>query len=315
MATASKGILQVKGETLVVGVVRGEVRAYEKFVEAADEQSVEADFKAAGRALTADLARKYADYLSVGDEDDDGLFDAHVKVAALAQVEGVSEELDREADELAKKWFGQYRVAIMELTDERRSVYDEIKGMSPEPQVIEIKRPRVRAEETLDADGNKLETRTGHLMADADGNFPIGSLNQWEVEVLEKEMGRPGFQAWYRNPSRPSGDALAIAYQNDQRHWRRMCPDFLFFHGDSENVKVSIVDPHSHHLADALPKLRGLAQFAATYGEFFHRIESVAQTKDGTLRVLDITDPNIRKAISETEDPEALYLGDGASDY
>ena len=315
VAAASKGILEVEGETLVVGAVEGEVRAYGTFVEAADEQSVEADFKVAGRALTADLARKYADYLAVGDEDDDGLFDAHVKVAALAQVEGVSDELDREADELVKKWFGQYRVAIKGLTDERRAVYDEIKGMSPEPQVIEIKRPRVRTEETEDADGNKLETRTGHLMADADGNFPIGSLNQWETAVLDKEMGRPGFQAWYRNPPRPSGDALAIAYQNSQGHWSRMCPDFLFFHGDSEQIRVSIVDPHGHHLADALPKLRGLAKFAATHGESFHRIESVARMKDSTLRVLDLTDPDIRETIAEGDDTEALYLGDGANDY
>ena len=37
--------------------------------------------------------------------------------------------------------------------------------MSTEPQVIEIKRPRVRTEETENADGNKLETpdRTPHV--------------------------------------------------------------------------------------------------------------------------------------------------------
>ena len=133
------------------------------------------------------------------------------------------------------------------LTDERRAVYDEIKGMSPEPQVIEIQRPRVRTEETENADGNKLETRAGHLMSDSDDNFPIGSLNQWEIEVLDNEMGPSGFQAWYRNPPRPSGDALAIAYQSAHGHWRTMCPDFLFFHGDSENIQVSIVDPHGHH--------------------------------------------------------------------
>ena len=37
-------------------VVGGVVREHQTFVEAADEQSVEADFKAACRALTADLA-------------------------------------------------------------------------------------------------------------------------------------------------------------------------------------------------------------------------------------------------------------------
>ena len=315
VAVASKGILQVAGWTLVAPVVGGEVRERQEFVEAADEHSVEADFRAASRTLTADVARKYADYLAKGDEDDDGLFVAHVKVAALAQVDGVSDELDREADKLGKKWFGKYRVAIKGLTDERRAVYDEIKGMSRESEVIEIKRPRVRSEETEDADGNRLETRTGHLMSDGDGNFPIGSLNQWEIDVLAKEMSRSGCQAWYRNPPRPSGDALAIAYQNAQGHWCRMCPDFLFFHGDSENVKVSIVDPHGPHFADALPKLRGLAEFAATHGASFHRIESVARTKDGTLRVLDITEPSVREAITEADDIQALYLGDGTNDY
>ena len=315
VAAASKGILQVEGESLVARVVGGEVRERHRFVEAADEHSVEADFKCAGRTFTADFARKYADYLATGDEDDDGLFDAHVRVAALAQVDGVSDELDREADELVETWFRQYRVAIKGLTDERRAVYDEIKGMSPEPQVIEIKRPRVRTEETEDADGNKLETRTGHIMSDGDGNFPVRLLNDWEIEVLDKEMGRPGFQAWYRNPSRPSGDALAIAYRNTQGDWRRMCPDFVFFHGDIKNMSVSVVDPHGSHLADALPKLRGLAEFAATHGESFHRIESVAQMDDGPLRVLDLTDPDVRKAITEAKDTQSLYLGGWANHY
>ena len=315
VAAASKGILQVVGETLVARVVGGEIREHYTFMEAADEHSVEADFKVAGRTFTADLARQYADHLAIGDEDDDGLFDAHVKVTALARVDGVSGELDREADEIGKKWFGRYRVAIKGLTDERRAVYDEIKGMSPEPQVIEIKRPRVRAEDTENADGNTLEARTGHLMSDCDGNFPVGSLNGWEIEVLDKEMGRSGFQAWYRNPPRPSGDALAIAYQNAQGHWRRMCPDFLFFHGDSENIGVSIVDPHGHHLADALPKLRGLAQFAATHGKSFHRIESVARMNDGTLRVLDLTVPTVREVVMEANDIETLYGSDRANDY
>ena len=315
VASASKGILRVEGETLVVGVIGGEINDERVFVEAADELSVEADFRAAGRVLTADISRQYADHLAEADEDDDGLFDAHVKVAALAQVEGVSDELDGEADRLCNEWFDDYRVTIKGLSDERRAVYDEIRGMSPEVQSTEIKRPRVRTEETENENGDKLETRTGHLMSDAHGNFPIDSLNQWEIEVLDKELGRDEFQAWYRNPARPSGDALVIAYKNAQGHWHRMCPDFLFFHGSGQDVKVSIVDPHGHHLADALPKLRGLAEFAATHGKSFHRIESVARMGSGVLRVLDLTEPNVRGAIERGEDIEALYLSGSASDY
>ena len=311
---AGEGILEVQGETLVAPVVGGGAQLRDDFVEAADELSVDAEFRTASRLLTADLARKYADHLAEGNEDD-GLFDAHVKVTALAKIEGVSDELDREAEQLCKKWFDDSRVAIKGLSDERRAVYDEIKGMSCEIQVTEIKRPRIRTEETESKDGDKLEMQAGHLMSDDDGNFPVGSLNQWEINVLEKEMGRDGFHAWYRNPAHPSGDALAVAYKNAQGHWHRMCPDFLFFHGEGQDMKVSVVDPHGLHLADALPKLRGLAEFAATHGESFHRIESVVRLANGVLRVLDLTDPIVRNAITQHKDIEALYRSANASDY
>ena len=73
--------------------------------------------------------------------------------------------------------------------------------------------------------------------------------------------------------------------------------------------------PTGTHLADALPKLRGLADFSATHGESFHRIESVARVANGVLRVLDLTEPNVREAIAQGEDIEALYLGKSAHDH
>lgn len=315
VASARKRILEVAGETIVAAVGADEIAEGGTFLEAADDRAVDAEFKAAGRLLAPDLVRKYAEYIAAADEDDDGLFDAHVNVAALAQVDGVADELDRAADKLAAKWFSQYRVAIKGLTDERRALYDEIKGMSPAPQTTEILRPRVRTEDTEDLEGIKLKTRTGHLLCDADGEFPVGSLNSWELEVLDTEMGRGGFQAWYRNPSRPSDDALAVAYEDGQGNWRRMCPDFLFFHGHEDDVKVSIVDPHSHHLADALPKVRGLAAFADVHGDAFHRIESVNRLSNGTVRVLDLTEPSVREAVKNADDVEALYVGDAATNY
>jgi len=78
--------------------------------------------------------------------------------------------------------------------------------------------------------------------------------------------------------------------------------------------QTSIVDPHGHHLGDALPKLRGLANFAAQFEGELHRVEAVAKVKD-TLRVLDMTKEAVRKAVSEATDAEALYAGPHASDY
>jgi type III restriction enzyme len=314
---AADGILEVEGETLVATVGSDAAPTPETFTEIADDRSVEADFKAAGRVLSPDLARAYADHVAVATEDDDGLFDAHVKVAALAKVDSVQGEVDRAAEALAQKWIGQHRVAIKGLADERRAIYDEIIAMSRTPQRVDILRPRVRAEETRDGDDNPLPTKPGHLMSAENGEFPIGALNAWEQRVLEAEMARGDFLAWYRNPGRASDDSLAIAYRDGKGNWRRMCPDFVFFHGDENDVRVSIVDPHGFHLADALSKLRGVADYAEHLGAEFHRIEAVAEMpdKDRTLRVLDLKTESVRDAIREADDAERLYLSDAAANY
>jgi type III restriction enzyme len=148
-----------------------------------------------------------------------------------------------------------------------------------------------------------------------DGQFPIGSLKTWETSVLEFEMSQSGILALYRNPSRASDDSLAVAYKDGKGNWRRMCPDFISFHGNERDVRASIIDPHSFHLGDAVPKLRGLADFTVEYGEEFHRVEAIAQMKDGTLRVLDIKVDSVRQAIHEANDAELLYLSAAATDY
>lgn len=309
-------LLEVEGETIVASVKAAIVGEPGTFTEIADEQSVAADFKVAQRVLSADLARKYAAHIAVPSGDDDGLFDAHVEVAALAKVDDVGAELDAAAGALATEWLAQHRVEIKGLSDERKAVYAEITAMSTDPERIGIVRPHVRAEDMwADKEGTPADMRRLHLMSDGNGDFPIGSLNTWEIPVLDREMGRPGARAWYRNPSRASEDSLAIAYRDGKGVWRRVCPDFIFFHGDSDSVKVSIVDPHGFHLTDALPKLRGLADYAETFGDELHRIEAVAQMKSGGLRVLDLKDPKVREAVRSAVDAENLYLSSAAVNY
>jgi hypothetical protein len=303
-------LLEVSGETVVAGVKAGTVRIDGTFTELADDRSVDADFKAAGRSLTPDLARVYADHIAAPDGDDDGLFEAHITVAALARIDGVQDEVHRAAAELAGKWLDEHRVGIKGLPDERRAVYDDIIAMTTEPQRIDLIRPTVRTEETEEADGILVPTVSKHLMSDAEGQFPIGSLNGWEKDVVNAELGRS--IAWYRNPSRASADSLAVAYTDDQGNWRRMCPDFLFFGGSAAEIKVSIVDPHGHHLGDALGKLRGLSDFAEQFAADFHRIESVAKLGD-TLRVLDLTLAATRAAVRGASDVQGLYEKYGAT--
>ena len=319
LKAAEKHVKEVSGITRTVGVGDGAVADEESFTEVADDRAIKADYDVAGRLLGRELAGRYVRHLADLD-DDETLRDAEITVAAIGKMETlgtapVVERLEQESDKLARKWFDQYRVAIKGLSDERRTVYDGIKGMSPDPQGIEPQRPHVRAENTLDENGNALATRPLHLMSDEKGQFPVASLNQWEISVLDAELERDNCLAWYRNPARASDDALAVAWRDEAGNWRRMCPDFLFFHGTENDVKVSIVDPHGHHLADALPKLRGLSDFAEEYGAQFHRIEAVARMEDGTLRVLDLQEKSVRNAIEGASDAKALYAGKAATDY
>lgn len=315
---ARKNVQDFSGMTRVVGIQGDQVADDEMFTQAADDRAIQGNYRAASRTLSPELARRYADHISDPD-DDDTLIDAHITVAAIGKMQGmglvdIADSLEQESDKLARTWFDQYRVKIKGLSDERQAAYSIIKGMSREPQRTDLQKPHVRSENTKDEFGELLPTRPLHLMADDKGQFPVADLNEWELEVLDKEMKRDDVLAWYRNPARASDDALAVAWKDGNDNWRRMCPDFIFFHGATDEVKVSLVDPHGHHLGDALAKLRGLAAFTEEFGNAFHRIEALS--KDGAqLRVLDLKKPSVRKAITNATDANALYSSDVADNY
>ena len=97
--------------------------------------------------------------------------------------------------------------------------------------------------------------------------------------------------------------------------FKALRPDFLFFSRRADgSIAANIVDPHGHHMSDAMPKLRGLADFAEAFGSEYGRIEAVAKVGD-TLRVLDLTKESVRKAVRDGADAKALYESDAAVDY
>jgi type III restriction enzyme len=274
-------------------------------------------YRAAERVFSADVTRTYAEHLAGGD--DDALRDAHVRVAALVLVPEIKQALEEEAEKLATTWLAKYRVDIKSLTDVRQALYNELRAMSTEPQQVFLTRPKVRQEETKgrDSDGNEtlLPTRPQHLLCAEDGTFPVGSLNGWEIDVVDAELARKDTLAWYRNPARNAEESLAISYRDGKGAWKALRPDFVFFsETTSGEVRASIVDPHGHHLGDALPKLRGLAAFATEFDGALLRIDAVSKVGD-TLRVLDLTDANVRRAVAEATDAEAVYAGAHARDY
>ncbi len=83
------------------------------------------------------------------------------------------------------------------------------------------------------------------------------------------------------------------------------------------SLGASIVDPHGDHLADARAKLRALADFAENHDDRFLRVDSIAKVDDGSLRVLDLTDPDVRAAVRAFPGGKvsALYLSEGSRTF
>jgi hypothetical protein len=275
---------------------------------AADERTVDDAYRLATRSLGAAIANGYAKRLATeaaGDEDDGDfdIYEAKARVAALVMVPTVVEAVEAAADKILADWFSSQHAAIKNLSEERRTAYDEIKQQARSPQQIDIVVPVSRIEMTHEVEGEQktvLPTRDRHLLSDENGMYPIGKLKGWERTVLNMELGRESTVAWYRNPSAASKDAIQIPWRDSER-WRSMQPDFLFFSRRADGgIGASIVDPHGHHLGDALGKLRGLADFAEEFGEHFIRIDAISEASGGakgSLRLLDMTDAEVRKVV------------------
>lgn len=237
-------------------------------------------------------------------------FEIRIRVAALFMIDEVVEALDDAATKWVQERLEQFAVEIKNTTGATRNDYLRVQEQSVDPEPVDlILRDNVKTA-TRDGDGNLLPMFSGHLYSDGDdGQFPV-TLNKWERAVVETEIGRQSFVAWYRNPSRATAAALRIAYQTDAGDWTSLQPDFLVIsRRDDGSLGVSIIDPHGDHLADAKNKLEALARYAERFGDQFVRIESITEASDGELRSLDLKEASVRETVEEFAGAEvgALY--------
>ena len=246
---------------------------------------------------------------SAGDDAD--RFEIRVQVAALLMIDDVVTALGEAATKWVQERLVQFAVEIKNTTGATRGDYLRVQEQTVQPEPVDlILRDNLKTA-TRDGEGEPLPTFEGHLYSDASGMFPV-ALNRWERTVVEAEVARPSFVAWYRNPSRSTAAALRIAFEKDAGDWTSLQPDFLIVsRRDDGSLAVSIVDPHSDHLADAKNKLKALARYAEQFGDQFVRIESVTEASDGTLRSLDLKDEAVRAALTDFEGSEVQALFEG----
>jgi type III restriction enzyme len=318
---AREAVLTIEGTTLTANT-QTQAKTFNDFVLAADYAVIEDAYKRATRTISPDLARTYAEHLASKDEnaedEDEALIDAHTTIAAIGLIGSIKDELEAAAEALARQWLGEFRDPIRKLRDERQEAYRVIREMSADPLDVDLARPHSSIQPTTAKEVNGTEAALPryekHLLCDSEGKFPIAFDASWEKTVLESEMARGGCEAWYRNPARASQDSLGIVY-DDAGEAKIVRPDFIFFVRTGEGTIVAdIVDPHGHHLADSLPKLRGLSKYAEANASLFRRIEAVAKIGD-RYRMLDLTKLEVREAVSEAAKAELVYAGPMGQDY
>lgn len=320
IAKARKSVLTVEGKSLKTDLETREI-SFDDFLEAADFAVIDDAYRRAGRIISPDLATSYSEALAKAERNKDdleaALIEARVTVAALGLVPEVKEYLEAEAESLANKWLTKCRVEIKSLSDERQEVYRQIREMSAHPLDVDLAKPSSWMQPTTarEADGSEIQLLRfeRHLLCASDGMFPE-DFNSWEGDVVAAELKRAGTIAWYRNPSRASQDSLGVTYE-DGGDVKIVRPDFIFFAELANgSIAADIVDPHGTQFGDSIPKLKGLAKYAATYGETFRRIDAVAKVGE-SFRVLDLKEEAVRAAVESATSVKALYESAVADGY
>jgi type III restriction enzyme len=317
---AREAVLTVEGKTVKADVETGAM-SFDDFVETADYAVIEDAYKRAARVISPDLATTYSEHLAKQapkDEDpEDALIEAHTVVAAIGLVPNIKDYLEPEAEKLSNEWLTQFRIAIKSLSDERQEVYRQIREMSADPLDVDLARPNTWLQPTTAREPNGKEVELPrferHLLCDENNLFPE-NFNSWEEKVVLAELQRTGNIAWYRNPASARQDSLGVTYEEggDDKIVR---PDFIFFAQlEDGSIAADIVDPHGIHLADALPKLKGLATYAEKNARIYRRIEAVAEI-GSKLRTIDLTEASVRAAVLTASTARVIYESNIATDY
>jgi type III restriction enzyme len=290
----------------------------------ADARTVEDAVRATRRLLTPTIANAWvrAKYTAARLTDPDtDLTLLQARLAALALLDTgkgktVQQRVEDAADEQVDEWFDLIRAKLATMTEARRSAFEKLRAQARIPQQTAILLPVTLRVDRFEPDGKARTPLARHVFAAKDGTMPLPKPTSWESQVIVAELERDNVVAWYRNPSAGAA-ALQIAYQDPSGVWRSVQPDFLIFEeNDNGSLGCSIVDPHGHHLSDAISKLHALAGYAERFADQYNRVDAVSKPNaDGPLRVLELHRPEVRTVVLAGTDAKSLFESTTARNY
>lgn len=231
-------------------------------------RSLERLYDQVGNRVGAGLHEKLWRRLRDGDQDMTADV-AHLYVIAVLRTDSALTAVENRAREMFEAWMAEYEEVIDKLREAQREEIDRLRELADSPSTRGIHLPgtiRVRR-------SARTTDWPKHLYRDADGSYP-DAFNEWEIDVLETEMGRAEHVTWLRNRDRQKW-AIAFPYDKTTTERAAAYPDFVFFRRESGGIKADLIDPHGIHLPDAPAKARGFATYAKLHGHLYGRIEMV----------------------------------------
>ena len=221
--------------------------------------------------------------------------DINVDIAAAAAVPEIVEAVKQSAKTKLEKLTEAYDPLIAKYPTSVRNQFSS--GMSKHgiPHTVFLDKP---VADTQDSGGKKYPK---HVVNDPKTHMAWFSLYDSEDAVVMHELKKPEIICWYRNPiGKTTGQSLRIPYRlGDDR--KVLHPDFIFFEKVGDREMPAIVDPHGLHLADTMPKLKGIARYVEDFGESFSRYWFVSDYK-GQATYLDMKDAETRSVIGTASD-------------
>ncbi len=229
------------------------------------QQNVDDLFAAAGRRLGEGLHKVY--WRARASDDPRVMHKvAKLEVFALSQDRETEAALEALAESNIEALQAAHGADIEALPPDRQEGYRHVRMTARDPQ------PR-----SLGAFAHIEGSAVGppwenHLYVDDHDQFLYQFTSSWEPLVLNAAMAAPDFVGWLRVEDRKDW-ALTIPYRI-MGEVRPMYPDFLVFRQVAERLVVDILDPHDPTRDDWLPKVKGLAEYAAKHWASFGRIEA-----------------------------------------
>jgi hypothetical protein len=281
-------------------------------------KDIDRDTRKVINSVREGVGKGYYAHRATKAEPTESRLDIRVEVAALLRVEGVVAGIEAAATSFVQDQLSKFAVEIKNTTGATRDAYRKVQEQTAAPEAVTIELRANERTATKNGAGEDLPTFDGHIYADSGGRFPA-ALNTWEAEVITREIARPSFVAWYRNPAQgpyptPFGSRTAMtpACGPASKSTSSSCP---------ARTTTRWPPRSSTHMATTLPTPRASSGPWPTSRRpmvtEFIRVVSIAKGSDGSLRVLDLLEPQIRQAVRQFDGAKvtALYDSDASEPY